>query len=115
MKIVSEGNEENAHIVVFRGWTKMHTDENARIVPNPSAAGTDWEGFDVPGNAYIVVNRAPQAPIGNGGRRRRMTGEAGHLSCSVKSYFELRHLSCKGIARGGASYIYIYIILSTVF
>ena len=45
MEIVSRGSEENAHIVVFRGWTKMDPDENAHIVANPSAAGTDWEDF----------------------------------------------------------------------
>ena len=82
----------------------MGADENARIIVNPSAAGTDWEDFGVAGNAYIVVNRAPQAQNGMARRRRRMKGVAGHLSCRVKSYFELRHLSCKGIARGGASY-----------
>ena len=113
MEIGSGGSEENAHIAVFGGCPKMAADENARIIVNPSAAGTDWEDFGVAGSAYIVVNRAPQctewkesapqAQIGSGGRRRRMTGEAGHLSCRVKSYFELRHLSCKGIARGGAS------------
>ena len=57
------------------------------------------------GHAYIVANRgaaglnrngrAPQAQIGSRGRRRRLTGEGGHLSCHVKSYFELWHLSCR--------------------
>ena len=34
---------ENVCVVAFGGCPKMHTDENAHIVANPSAAGTDWE------------------------------------------------------------------------
>ena len=77
MEIGSGGSEENAHIAVFGGCPKMAADENARIIVNPSAAGTDWEDFDVPGNAYIVVNRAPQAQNGRAGRRRHKLGVEG--------------------------------------
>ena len=55
----------------------MVQEENAYIMVNPSAAGTDWEGFGVPGNAYIVSNRAPQAQNGRAGRRRHKLGVEG--------------------------------------
>ena len=55
----------------------MHPDENAHIVANRGAADTDWEDFGVPGNAYIVVNRAPQAQNGRAGRRRHKLGVEG--------------------------------------
>ena len=42
MKNVSGGSAENVCIVAFGGWTKMGSEENAHIVANPSAAGTDW-------------------------------------------------------------------------
>ena len=76
-EIGSGGGEENAHIVVFRGCPKMHPDENAHIIVNPSAAGTDWGDFGVAGNAYIVVNRAPQAQNGRRSRRRHKLGLEG--------------------------------------
>ena len=50
MENVSWGSEENAHVVAFGGCAKMHADENAHIVANPSAAGTDWEFFGARGN-----------------------------------------------------------------
>ena len=40
-KVLGE-SAENVCIVAFGGYPKMHTDENAHIVANPSAAGTDW-------------------------------------------------------------------------
>ena len=55
----------------------MHPDENAHIIMNPSAEGTDWEDFGVAGNAYIIVNRAPQAQNGRRARRRHKLEEEG--------------------------------------
>ena len=42
MKNVSGGNAENVCIVAFGNYAKMGPEENAHIVANPSAAGTDW-------------------------------------------------------------------------
>ena len=41
MENVFGGNAENVCIIAFGEWTKMPPEENAHIVANPGAAGTD--------------------------------------------------------------------------
>ena len=60
-------NAENVCIVAFGGCPKMHADENAHIVANPSAAGTDW-GVSWCARECLYSSKS-------GRRRHRMEGE----------------------------------------